>query len=295
MRAVSGSGIDALLYQAERLPTLPEIPMRALALMDEPDPSLPEIGDLIAMDPVISARVVRLANSPVFGARSRVESIGTAVCRLGIREVRTLLVTISVIDALYAECEGLDLREVWRHAIGSAVIAKRLASDAGLGQPDAAYLAGLLHGIGDIFLALHFAKRFESAIATANPQRGGVGAALREEFKFSPVEICGRLLERWNIPAPVIEAVVYHDRPEEAPEQGELAEVVRAADRICRAYGIGFDYPGDPERAWLEEVPPEFLERVAKGSEPERYLETLEVVVESLAEILVALLPSPGT
>ena len=277
---------DRLLDQADELPTLPDIPARALALMDQEDVSLPEVGDVVALDPVLSARVVRMANSPVFAARGQIESIGAAVVRLGARELRALLLTVSVVEALKPESSGLDLREIWRHTIASGVLGRRLARDLGEPEPDRAYLAGLLHALGDVILAVCFPDRFKSALTRADAD----ASPLDTEFGVSPALCCATLLRHWNIPASIVEAVAFQGAPERAPTHERLARIVATASCACRAFGLYPAPPTQPPRDWRAELPTDLLAE-AYGDDPDHYLSTLETLIESLNEILTILVP----
>jgi HD-like signal output (HDOD) protein len=283
--------VAQLLEQVEHLPTLPEVPLRVLQLMDDPETSLGDVAIEIALDPVLAGRVLKLANSPMFAGRGGADTLASAVVRVGLREVRALVVTVGVIQAFNSPTRILSLREAWRHAIGSAVLARKLASDVGVREADRAYLAALLHDVGALVLALCFEDRFEQAILNARKLDLPGCEALESEFKVAIPALSARILERWNFPAPIIEAVEYQRMPEQAPEQQVLAELLLASDRICRHAGLGIEYPGDSRREWLLEVPPKLLERAARGGEVTDYLAGLTTALDMLGQILGVLFP----
>jgi len=275
--------------------------MRALCLMDDPEFSLADVAQVVSLDPVLTARCLRLANTPALGACVEIASIGAAVVRLGAQEMRALLLTISVVDMLRPTTARLDLREVWRHAIASGVIARQLARDIGEAAPDRAYLAGLLHPLGCIIWAVCFGDRVERALSRVPPEQART--ALEKEFGITPHHFCARVLERWNLPPAVVEAVEFQQDPQAAPTEGQLAAIVHTAGTVCRAFGLGtrtwLESPGDIESSaeWKDGVSYQILERACSES-PESYLASLETVVESLGEILACLLSyeaAPGT
>ncbi len=305
--ATSRASADQLFLEAEQLPTLPDIPNRALHLLEDPDASLSEVGDVIALDPVLTARCLRLVNSPTFAARGQVETIHAAVTRLGAQEVRSLLLTATMLEALRTESTRLNLSEIWRHAIASGVLARRLARDLREPEVDRAYLAGLLHSLGEVALATCFPARFDDALRDIAPS--GAADALDGAFGMRPSLFCAHLLAQWNLPAPVVEAVAFHEHPSLAPEHPRLAEIVHTASAACRAFGLGAGTIVRPEserptrrasavkpeetepedRDWQAEISRELLTE-ACGGDPERYLESLEAITDSLGEILAALL-----
>jgi len=294
---------DELFLEAENLPTLPDIPARALDLLGDPDVSLTEVGDVIALDPVLTTRCLRLVNSPTFAGRVTVGSISAAVTRLGAREVHSLLVTAAMLEALRTDSPRLDLREIWRHAIASGVIARRLARDLQEPEPDRAYLSGLLHSLGEVALATCFPTRFDEALRDVPPSQSS--SALEQAFGMRPSIFCAHLLAQWHLPEPVLEAVAFFECPESAPTKPRLAEIVRTASIACRAFGLGTtpilqtgatgsqrkDPPEDAAAArdWRAEISMELLAE-ACGGDPEAYLSSLEEITASLGEILAALL-----
>jgi len=285
------SDVAQLLAQVEHLPTLPEVPLRVLQMMDDPDVALGDIAIEIALDPVLAGRVLKLANSPLFASRGGADTLTSAVMRVGLREVRALVVTVGVVQAFDAHTRILSLREVWRHAIGSAVLARKLAVDLRERDPDRAYLAALLHDVGSLVLALCFADRFERAILSARERDLPGVQALEQEFQIRIPVLSARILERWNLPAPIVEAVEHQHTPEQVPEQRTLAEILLTSDRLCRHSGLGVEYPGDARREWLREIPPKLLERAARDSAVTDYLNGVATSLEMLGQILAILFP----
>jgi len=283
--------VAQLLAQVEHLPTLPEVPLRVLQLMDDPETSLGDVSVEIALDPVLAGRVLKLANSPLYAGRGGADTLASAVVRIGLREVRTLVVTVGVVQAFNSPTRILSLREAWRHAIGSAVLARKLASDTKLREPDRAYLAALLHDVGALVLALCFEDRFERAILNARKLDLPGCDALENEFQVAIPVLSARILDHWNFPAPIVEAVEHQRAPERAPEQQALAELLLASDRICRHCGLGIEYPGDSRREWLREIPPKLLERAARDVAVSDYLAGLTTALDMLGQILGVLFP----
>jgi len=287
--------VAKLLAQVEQLPTLPEVPLRVLALMNDPETSLGDVAIEIALDPVLAGRVLKLANSPLYAGRGGTDTLASAVVRIGLREVRALVVTVGVVQTFSSPTRILNLREAWRHAIGSAVLARKLAVDLGEREPDRAYLAALLHDVGTLVLALSFETRFERAILSARELDLPGCEALEKEFEIPIPALSARILECWNMAPGVVEAVEYQNTPELAPEQQSLATLLLAADRLCRHCGLGVEYPGDSRREWLLEIPTKLLERAARDSSVTDYLNGIATALDMLGSILAVLFPDAET
>jgi len=265
-----------------------------LALLDDPDVSLNEISRTLEGDPLLSARLLRLANSPLFARGQRLDSIHQAIVRLGYAEVRTAVTTIGFIDCVGRDSRAFDMREIFREAVCCASLSRRLARDLRKGSASSAYLAGLLHSMGEIVLGLCFEQRFESCVLEGRASMVPLSEVLEREFGFSAAEIGAHLLGRWRMPEEVVDAVRFKNSPHRSPRENSLAEIVGAAYRTTRALGIGLEWPGDSAIDWA----PRAFPVLARASGDEQggplYLEQCRKDMPALEESLEILLPPAG-
>ena len=261
--------LQELLAQVDKLPTLPDMIVRIEAELNDPECDLRRVAELIALDPVMTGHLLRMANSVIFGGVGRTTSTLGAITRLGSRETRNLVVTSAVIHVLACDDTKFDLRDFWTLGLASAICARQIARDLRYPLPDEAYLGGLVHCLGEAVLAVYFPTRFSKAL----DQAGGDGIDLVQttwaEFGFTHPVLACHVLERWNFPRPVVEAVEYHLEPDAAPEEGLLASIVLASDRICRELGFASFEPPDPERSWVAEIPEEFTSLLLETGFPD--------------------------
>jgi len=260
--------IDAIVQQVDQFPTLPEVALRAMRQLDSDEATLDSITDTISLDQRLAGRIMKLANSPVFGATRPAESLKPAIFRLGMREVRTAVMTVAVMDAIPRLPPPHDLRTFWTLALASALIARRLAEDLGYEDPEEAYLAGLVHIIGEVFLALQFTARYEEAIETSRNDDLPFECALVEKFGCDHATVGARVLGEWNFPRAIIEAVRYQFRPDRAEEHEFLAAIIFAADRLCRDLGLGSEPPKEAG-AWRSAVPAVLQARLESSRYPD--------------------------
>ena len=132
------------------LPTIPRVVQQLIAALRDPDVDTRKIGEALSQDPVLSAKVLRLANSAFFGGQRSMASIDAAVALIGIQALNRLIVACGV-SSSFKEIPGIDLRVFWRDALVAATaankLAPRLAADA-----EEAYTCGLLHATGHLIL-----------------------------------------------------------------------------------------------------------------------------------------------
>jgi HD-like signal output (HDOD) protein len=278
--------LEELIRRAKDLPTLPGVPLRILRCLDDPKTSRTDVARMLGLDAVLGARVVRLANSPVFGARAAA-SLDAAVARLGTNQIRNLILTLAVIDAFPPRSAALDMRAFWRFAVASAFAARSLARELRFRDAEEAYLAGLVHDLGELCLALFLPDAYAAALAHSLSLDVGLEVAVRKELKFTPAQLCARVLQWWSFAPAIVEAVEHQDAPSGAQDQVELAGITLAADRLCRELGYGIPR-GAPPRAWLVELPgpvAEQLETAAGGDLPV-YLERQKSLLSPVDELV---------
>ena len=279
--------LEELIRRAQDLPTLAEVPLRILRCLDDAKTSRADLSRMIGLDVVLGSRVLRLANSAMFGA-CPAASLDAAVARLGTNQIRNLILTLSVIDAFPPRSAALDMRAFWRFAVASAFAARSLARELGFRDVEEAYLAGLVHDLGELCLALLMPDVYAAALAHSLSTDGAFEIAVSRELKFTPAQLCARVLEWWHFAPAIVEAVGHQDAPTGAPTQVELAGITLAADRLCRELGYGIARAGARTRTWLVGLPGpvmEQLEAAADGDLP-AYLEKLKALLAPVDELV---------
>jgi HD-like signal output (HDOD) protein len=241
--------LDYLLTEMARLrglPTLPEAALKLNQLLTSGTASARQVGDLIATDPANATKVLRVANSALYGLRKQVTTIPHAIAVIGFEGVHSIVLGEAVFKA-FGKGElaaGFTYRDFWRHSVACASTARLLAGRERKVNPMEAFMAGLLHDLGTAFLGMAAPPAFREARA-----RVAAGTPLVEAevaaFGASHAEFGALLLERWNMPAIYVEPARHHLSPGAAtPEHARRTELVRAADIMAQQLAIGTD--GEP-------------------------------------------------
>jgi HD-like signal output (HDOD) protein len=134
------------------LPTLPEVALRVRDVVDDPDATAAQLADIIITDAALSARLLKVANSPLYRGRVAIDNIQMAVSRLGLSLVRNLVTSLVMEQMFQATSNRLDtrLRELWEHSTEVSAICQVIASKHRGLKVDEAMLAGLIHDIGKL-------------------------------------------------------------------------------------------------------------------------------------------------
>jgi HD-like signal output (HDOD) protein len=254
--------LKELTQYIDRFPTLPRLALGAAEALDDPDCDLRRVADLIALDPVLAAQVIRMANSALFAGTARTDSLVTAISRLGLRETHNTVMTVAVMNTIPSLPEPLSVHDFWTQGLGTALCSKHMAKGLGYTNAAQAYLGGLVHSLGEAYLAIFFTDRYRKALDAAQTNKTPKEVAIAEEFKIGHPDLCARILRKWNFRKAVTEAVKFHLTPDLAPREKVLASILFAADRIWRDLGIGIGEADHSDQPWVAEIPAEFLDRI---------------------------------
>lgn len=233
----------------EDLPALPDVAMKVIRLADDPNASALALGRVIGTDQGLTARVLRMANSAFYGVSRRIGTVQEGVVVLGMRTIKVLTLAASVYPVLSRPNNGYSLGrgELWRHSVacglGAQVLAKHAkpaAPHIGSVTPDEAFVAGLLHDIGKMVIGSLLAGYFEQARALALAENMAFADAERALLGFDHAQAGAAIGEKWNLPAPLVDAIACHHHPLQA-QHGNigLACVAHVADALSLTLGIG--------------------------------------------------------
>ena len=221
---------------------------RVLAAVTDASVNINEVSQTISRDPVLAARVLRLANSSYFSATGNVATLSQAIMLIGLREVAMLVATTSIASNFAIQTGALHRSELWLHSCAVAEAARLVASAADV-HPGQAHIAGLLHDLGKVALEEAFPSRYRDVVQKSRRQNVPLVLVEREVLGVDHAWAGAFLFERWRLPSAVVEAVSTHHRGR--PTHSALANTVLLANQLA-------DYVGlcDPSGAILDDTEP---------------------------------------
>ena len=271
--------IDVLLKSANEMEPLPTTAASLVGLTANDDWSWNQIVDIIKLDPIMATRVLRLANSAAYYTRSGPNvNIGTAAMRLGISNVLAIAIASGVNTLLKGDIPelGWGKNQLWRNAIAASLVPETVSVQLSIKVPGEASAAALLHNIGVLILR-HYLKSDEvNQLKKIFSETGDIYAAENELFNMDHAEIGGMVLKRWNLPAPIVESVANHSKPNKSPKP--CTDMVYLASKVA-----------------MDVVPPELDGRIPSfdssvferlNFNEERYNSLVAAVTEHLDEII---------
>lgn len=208
--------LQALVSQMTVLPSLPSLYFRMLQELQSPDASADRIGELITMDPAMTAKLLQLVNSAFFGVARKISNPVEAVQFLGIGTVRSLALSLHVFSCFnQARAAEFGFERIWNHSLTVGVFAKRLSQLEGQESMgcDEAFVAGLLHDVGKLMLMANRPDEYRAVLALVQRKDLRLTAAETKVFGATHAEVGAYLLGLWGLPVPIVEAVALHHQP----------------------------------------------------------------------------------
>jgi len=244
---ITAKTLEKRVTDLSHLPTLPGVVQNISKLADDKKSSATDVADIISKDQVITAKVLRLVNSPVYGFPGRISSITHALVLLGFNVVKGLVLGTAVFDSLGKENAGM-----WEHSLGCAVLSRRIAAAKGLHDVEEVMIAGLLHDFGKVVLSFLAPAEYAQALNVARLKRCHIALAEREVFTVDHCRVASWLADEWHLPPRLADPITYHHRPDLAKTCKDVTAVVHVADILARA--LGFGYPGDDTMPKIDEI-----------------------------------------
>ncbi|WP_305044813.1 HDOD domain-containing protein [Geoalkalibacter sp.] len=227
------------------LPPMPAVAIKVLELLRNPYCSAKLLAKAISHDAAVSGRILRIANSPMYGRQKRVTTLEGAVVVLGENILRTLVLETSLrgINKSFGRLE----RMLWEDSIGCAIGARILARRLGQVDPEEAFIAGLFRHIGKVVMSNHDKETYQRVMETARTANEGLIDVERAFFAFSHELVGAAVLDNWNLSPALVQSALHHhdlrlDDPCDAQVRHQVA-MVNIAGQFCRRLGIGQETP----------------------------------------------------
>lgn len=226
--------IDLLLQQTPALPSIPKVVQELIHTLNREDVTTSEIARQLAADQVLSAKVLRLANSAYYSVPRTISTVDEALRMLGFMTVRTLVVSAGMAGS-FRPMAGVNLNRFWHYGLHTAVAAKYLARQT-TADADLAFTVGLLHGIGRLVMLSGMAEDMKRISEAISPYPGDDRLeAERAAFGFTYADVGAELVRRWNFPEAFAAAITGAAAPLAVQPANVLHAVVYLAAWRARA------------------------------------------------------------
>ncbi len=226
---------EDLVSEATHLASLPEVYSQIVAALNDPFCSASRVAEVVGRDGSLSARLLKLVNSPFYGFHQQIGSLNRAVALVGSNSLTSLAVGVSVISLFNdVPAQYFTMQEFWRHSVTCGIVARHLASHLDGMDQERAFSAGLMHDIGRLVMLMEFPAHSRAALGIALYERRPLDEVEREMWGFDHSAVTRALLDEWALPQTMVRAVGEHHLPPGMEPEREGA-VLHVADIIAHA------------------------------------------------------------
>lgn len=247
-------GPERIVTHETQLASFPDVYFKIRQEMDSPTASVNRLSQLVSQDLGLTAKLLKLSNSPLYAFGEPVESIRRAIAVIGMEELSTLALGISAVNYFQGiPPELIDMMSFWRHSISCGIFAKILASNLGEANTERYFIAGLLHDAGRLILFKKMPYASAEALLYARENSVPIVEAEQVVFGFTHTTVSRELLSQWKFPQPLSDLINHHHDPESSPTPKQAA-IIHVADVMANAMAIAtgalYVLPPFEERAW---------------------------------------------
>jgi putative nucleotidyltransferase with HDIG domain len=239
--------LELMIMTASDLPTIPVVATKVMQLIENESASAEELAKVVASDPAVAARVLKISNSSFYGCQRQIQTLSHAIMVLGFGTLKSLVVAASV-KQVYKPY-GLTEKMLWEHSFGAGLAARIIAKSTRIVNEEEAFLGGLFHDIGKIIMNNLDNLQFQLVVQKCYNEGMSFMDAEQQVFSYNHAEVGGLVIKKWNFPAILMQAVLKHHSfdfaDDEDTYQVRLTCVVGLANLICHRLGIGVREPED--------------------------------------------------
>lgn len=233
--------ISGAIREISHIATLPEITLRIVELVEDPKSTAQDLHKVIANDPALCARILKVVNSAFYGLPGQIASINRAIVLLGLNAVKNIAIAASLAKLFRGGqlTPTFNAKDLWLHSMATATASKAIADSLKLGLADEAFLAGLIHDLGIVVEIQYDRQKLIEVVNRLGIDDNGVPSANMldvetEVFGANHQDFGRGLCEKWKFPKSFINVTGFHHNPMQLPSDSRtLASVICLADHLA--------------------------------------------------------------
>lgn len=233
--------IDKLIDSIREFPTLPTIYSALLDVLSNPFSTVKDVTDIIMRDQSVTSKIIKIANSPVFGISTKVDTISQAIFFLGFNEIKNIVLTVSVMK-IFSNTKNFtyfNFIDLWKHSIAVGVITRILGSKLGIKNVENYFISGLLHDLGKLVFYKIFGEEYAKILRYAYDNFEEIRDLEKKTFGITH-EIAGEILaEKWRFSPAMRDVIKYHFFFRRNNQDDTLIACVHLANMMAIAMNLG--------------------------------------------------------
>jgi len=232
---------EKILDTMDRIKPFPQVVVKVLHLLEDPDIPASRIMEVVRYDPVITMRLLQVCNSALFGLKRRVESLQQAMIILGSQAMMRLIVAFGALDLLRTPLSGYGLErgELLDHSVACATLSQSLLKELNFPEDHAVFTGAILHDVGKLVLNEYAGEQYREISKMVDEEGQSAIEAERAVLGVDHAQIGAQLAQRWNLPQSIVLVILKHHESV-SPEKDPMAVcLVHLANVMCVQLGIG--------------------------------------------------------
>ncbi len=228
-----------VISNIRNLPTPPIVFHQIQKTIKDPKVNAAQIASILAEDPAMSVKVLKLTNSAYYGLAREIDSVRQAVVIVGMEAIKNLVLSASVLDMFKGQNNDQEFQEkFWRHSLAVAVCSRILARhlrSRGVADPDAAFSCGLLHDIGKIIIQCYLPDEFKRVSEERAKDKSSPTYEVEERaLGYNHTQIGALLASQWKLPHTLADAITYHHHPQLSENQEVMPYIIHIANYAAK-------------------------------------------------------------
>jgi putative nucleotidyltransferase with HDIG domain len=235
--------VKRIISVTGNLPPVPHVAARLMELVGKENTSVRDLQKVIADDPALTARILKMANSVFYSFDQKVSTLSQALVILGFRAIQSMAIAASSRSLFVKKGSDFGLKEklLWEHSIGVAMGCRQIARVVGYQQEETAFIVGLLHDIGKAILNQVVPKKYAKIVETVYNEGRTTAEVEREVLGFDHTHIGALIAQKWNFSWDMVETIAYHHSPEAQTAGGPLSAILAVSNELTKRMGIGLE------------------------------------------------------
>jgi putative nucleotidyltransferase with HDIG domain len=230
--------VEEILQSVNSLRPMPANIARLLKEVDSPNVSISTLAGLISLDQALASLVLQMSNSASLGSPRTCSTLYDAIMQIGLGRLKTLLLASNATEMLKHGLRGYRLGEgeLWHHSLVTAVAAEWLAQALRYSRSEEAYVSGLLHDLGKLFLDQFVLEDYPTIVDYVKHYHLQLWQVEEKLLGIDHARVGGLIAERWNFPLRLVDAIRFHHAPSFARTNPELPAIVNLANAFAADY-----------------------------------------------------------
>jgi len=238
--------IKAIIQKIDKLKPMPQVAQKVMSIAQDPQSSMSDLSEIIIYDQALTANLLRVCNSALFGVPKEVESVQQAIVYLGMDQVVDLVLMSGGAANMKDKQDGYDLGEgdLWKYSVSSALIARELAERGKVENSHLIFTAALVKDIGKVVLNQYVADSYEKINLLVSKHEFSFKEAEKAVIGIDHAELGSMVAEKWNFSKKMVDIIKFHHSPGESEKSLLETSIVHMADTLCMMMGIGVGSDG---------------------------------------------------